>query len=105
MVGKVKSLDHRLFARRCVCCGYDGELLRGGTAERCARCGCDLRIRPARSYAEMEGLIGQPLTLHAPLDDDIRRHERIIHRWLAFLFVAMIGLLAIVYLSAAAMGA
>ena len=103
MVGKVQTLNRRLFVRRCVACGYDGALLRGGMAERCARCGCDLRKRPARSYAEMEGLIGHPLTIDAPLSQP-RKQERLVHRWLAFLFFAMLGLVAFIYLAAAAMG-
>lgn len=101
MVGKVQTLNRRMFKRRCVACGYDGALLRGGSAERCARCGCDLQTRPARSYAEMEGLIGHPLTLDAPMSEP-RRQERFIHRWLTFLFFAMLGFIAIVYLASAA---
>ena len=61
MVGKVRTVNPDLYVRRCVACGYDGALLQNGRAERCARCGCDLHLRPARSYAEMEGLIGQPI--------------------------------------------
>ncbi len=90
-------------------CGYDGVLLRGGAAERCARCGCNLIERPARSYAEMEGLLGQPMTLHAPLADhdiaELPSEERLIHRWLAFLFITMIGFIALLYLTAAAFAA
>ena len=101
MVGKVKTLNRRMFVRRCVACGYDGAMLHGGAAERCARCGCDLHLRPARSYAEMEGLIGHPLTIDAPMSEP-RKQERLIHRWLAFLFFAMLGVIAIVYLTSAA---
>lgn len=102
MLGKVRSLDERLLTRRCVACGYDGALLQGGRAERCAKCGVDLTLRPARSYAEMECLLGQPFTLHAPLDEPVQE-EKIIHRWLAFLFMVMIGMMGILYLCAAAM--
>lgn len=101
MVGKVRTVNPDLFVRRCVACGYDGALLKGGQAERCARCGCDLRLRPARSYAEMEGLIGQPVTLDSPYLPE-RREQRLIQRWLAFLFFVMLGLLLMVYLFAAA---
>jgi hypothetical protein len=80
--------------------------------DRCVRCGCDLRERPPRSYAEMEGLIGQPLTLDAPLASlNADPHEpfqtfrgRLIQRWLAFLFIAMIGLICLIGLSAQAFG-
>ncbi|MCZ6835596.1 MAG: hypothetical protein O7G85_07465 [Planctomycetota bacterium] len=89
-----------MFVRRCVACGYDGALLRGGMAERCARCGCDLSKRPARSYAEMEGLIGQPLTIDSPMTKP-RKQERLINRWLAFLFFMLLGAVAFIYLAAA----
>ena len=101
MVGKVRTIDRRLLRRQCVACGYDGALLRGGQVHRCPRCRCDLRSRPARSYAEMEGLLGLPVTVEHPNPLE-RRQERLVHRWLAFLFFAMLGLLAILYLASAA---
>ena len=101
MVGKVRTVNPDLYVRRCVVCGYDGALLQNGRAERCARCGCDLRLRPARSYAEMEGLIGQPITLDSPSPPRYRE-QRLIQRWLAFLFFVVLGLLLMAYLVAAA---
>lgn len=114
MLDRLKTLDTRLLVRRCVGCGYDGALLRGGAARRCARCGCDLAQRPARSYAEMEDLLGQPFALEAPypnsapsaVDHSLKaRHlhaysgkgqaDNILHRWLAFAFMAMVGFVAI----------
>lgn len=100
MLQKAKTLDPRLTVRRCVACGYHGSLLRNGHAQICARCGCDLVKRPARSYAEMEGLLGQPMTLDEPLSTP-RRQERLIHRWLAFLFLTAIGFIALLYLATA----
>ena len=102
MLSRIRTLDRRLLTRRCVACGYDGALLRGGQAARCARCGCDLRRRPARSYAEMEGLLGQPVTIDAPLGPH-GGEERVIHRWLAFLFIVAVGMLAMVCLVSAAL--
>jgi hypothetical protein len=96
-----------MLVRMCVCCGYDGALLKGGTAPRCAHCGCDLRKRPARSYAEMEGLLGQSVPVrgmgdtHFPTMVDERRF---IQRCLISLFLIMTGLMALVYLASAAMG-
>ncbi len=101
MVGNVTTLKRDLFVRRCVACGYDGALLQSGRAPRCARCGCDLHHRPALSYAEMEGFIGQPVTLSSPLLDEPRESTSI-QRWLAFLFVVMTSLLVLVYLVSAA---
>ncbi|MHC5023490.1 MAG: hypothetical protein ACYTGG_06205 [Planctomycetota bacterium] len=101
MIGRIRTLDRRLLTRRCVACGYDGALLRGGQAPQCARCGCDLRRRPARSYAEMEGLLGQPVTIDAPLRGG-RREERIINRWLAFLFIVAVGMMTLAFLVSAA---
>lgn len=101
MVERVKTLDRRLLRRQCVVCGYDGTLLKGGQVAHCPRCNCDLRDRPARSYAEMEGLLGQPLTIDAP-NAQQPRQERMIHKWLAFLFVAFLGFITILLLTRAA---
>jgi hypothetical protein len=111
MVGRVRTLDRDLLVRRCVSCGYDGSLLLAAQAERCVRCGCDLRERPPRSYAEMEGLLGQPLSTDPVTADDADsfevlrgREQRLVQRWLAFLFVVMLGLICLVCLSAEAFG-
>lgn len=101
MVGRLKTQQHRLLTRRCLSCGFDGTCIRTRQVDACPSCGCDLNERPPRSYAEMEGLLGQPLTLDAPMTTEVRE-SRVIQRWLAFLFVAAVGLLAIVALSAAA---
>ncbi len=100
MVAQTETLHHRLLRRRCLACGYDGALLRAGQASACAKCGCDLRARPARSYAEMEGLVTEPRANDAP-QSHRRTEAQLIHRWLAFMFLAMMGFVAIVYLSAA----
>jgi hypothetical protein len=105
MLGKMKTVDSRLLAPRCVRCGYDGSLLRGGVARRCPKCGCDFNKRPMRSYAEMEGLLSEP-----DIADEVDviepgrppREDKVIHRWLAFLFFAMMGLVAIACLTKAA---
>ena len=101
MVERTQTADERLLRRLCVECGYDGSLLRGGRAVRCARCGCDLRARPARSYAEMEGLPGQPLSKPPSAARD-RDEERLVYRWVAFLFLTLLGFVAMIYLVAAA---
>jgi hypothetical protein len=105
MSAKMKTLDSRLLTLRCVCCGYEGSLLRDGQARHCARCGCDLRERPPRSYAEMEGLLGEPVTF-PDHNMFIRRssfEQTLAHRWLFFFVMAMIGLVAIACLTAAAL--
>lgn len=95
MVSKAPTLDRRVLARRCVACGYDGALLQGGLAPRCARCGCNLRKRPARSYAEMEGLV-------SPRPEAAARRagveQRVAHKWFVFLFVSALVVLTVVYL-------
>jgi hypothetical protein len=106
MLGNLKTLNRRLLQRRCLDCGYDGAQLHGGQIDRCPRCSCDLRKRPARSYAEMEGLIGLPALLESPSIDLAERHnDSLVQRWLAFLFMAMMGMVAFAYLSAEALGA
>lgn len=68
LVGWISMEDRRdragVHRRRCPCCGHDGRELqgrRGRMVFRCPGCGADLYARPARSYAEMEGLaVGPP---------------------------------------------
>ncbi len=95
-----RRLDPRLLRRRCLACGYDGALLRNGLARRCARCGCDLRQRPARSYVEMEGIPGVSDRRSRRLDPNVE--VQLVHRWVAFMFMVMFGLVVVIYLSAAA---
>jgi hypothetical protein len=105
MLDNISILDDRLLKRRCVECGYDGALLRDGFAERCARCGCDLRRRPARSYAEMEGLLARPVTID-PLIPGALLGEwtgNVIHRWLAVLFLFLLFATLTGFLAAAAL--
>lgn len=97
MASRVRTLPSRIHVRRCVSCGYDGALLKSGRAPRCARCGCDLRLRPARSYAEMEGIAPTPTA--AP--SAVRSHEqRIIERWLLRSMVAAVAVIALAALLA-----
>ena len=106
MVAKTQSVHSDLFVRRCVFCGYDGALLCGGLADTCADCGCDLRKRPARSYAEMEGLAPPPAKPNSLLFDEGHALSRSGHagrRWLSFLFMVVVGLLLKIYLVAAAL--
>ena len=100
MLQQATNIDARLLVRQCVACGYDGKLLRDGQASRCARCGCDLRKRPARSYAEMEGLVGQTVTSDAPLNNP-PQERRFVHRWILFLFFAAICIIALIQLTSA----
>lgn len=95
MLGKTKSLPASLLTRRCVECGYDGSLLRNGFANQCARCGCDLRDRPARSYAEMEGFILSQSRFH-PETVWPANEQRVVRRWMVFLFLcaALVGAIA-----------
>jgi hypothetical protein len=52
----------------------------------------------------MEGLLGQTLTVENAFSQPAKhREESLIHRWLAVLFMAMMAVVAIAYLSAAAM--
>lgn len=97
---RVQVLDRRLLMRQCVACGYDGALLRGGAAPRCARCGCDLHKRPARSYAEMEGLLGQPVFIERACLPG--REQALLQKWLLVFFIMTIAMIAFFYLVASA---
>ncbi len=99
-MSRTQTLDHRLLRRRCVACGYDGAMLRDGQAPRCARCGCDLRRRPARSYVEMEGLPGRPHRKAGSLDPSVE--AKLVQRWVAFIFLVMFAMVMIIYIGAAA---
>ncbi len=102
-----RTIDRQLLVRRCVACGYDGALLRGGTAPRCAHCGCDLRQRPARSYAEMEGLLGQDLPVRqltqspAHHYDGVLDDRRFVQRCFGFLLLLLTAM-ALLYFATAA---
>lgn len=50
----------------------------------------------------MEGFLGMPITLNSPAEPPISQ-EKLIHRWIAFLFFALLMLIAIAYLSSVAM--
>ncbi|MEM7228447.1 MAG: hypothetical protein AAF432_06495 [Planctomycetota bacterium] len=101
---KLQTIDRRLLMRQCVACGYDGALLRGGAATRCARCGCDLRRRPARSYAEMEGLLGRPVMIDTSYLTPARE-TAIVQKWIAVFFVMTIAMISFLYLVASAVPA
>ncbi|MCA9285326.1 MAG: hypothetical protein KDA22_08940 [Phycisphaerales bacterium] len=90
MRGKLQTAAPHLHVRRCVCCGFDGASLR--RSAECPSCGCDLRERPPRSYAEMEGLNRRPTAVRdrAPVAE-----HRAIERWLAVLFLLMVGVVAV----------
>lgn len=108
MISNARTVERRLLTRCCVRCGYDGPEVSRRDAGRCPQCDCDLTKRPARSYAEMEGLLGTPALIQPRRFVEIdlaqdERNERVVYRWLAFLFISMIGLLAIAYLAAAVM--
>jgi hypothetical protein len=99
-VSRLQTLDQRLCRRRCLACGYDGALLRNGMAPRCARCGCDLRKRPARSYIEMEAL--PPRAVHRTRHEEPLHQPMLTHRWSFFLLLMLGALVMVMYLAARA---
>jgi len=99
MIGRVDAIQDRLLQRRCVACGHDGDDIRSGDHTHCPACNCDLHLRPPRSYAEMEGLVGQPLTIDAPRRR-AARDPRLARRWVIFLGFTMLVMLSLVYLAA-----
>lgn len=103
MEARVKSIREHLYTRRCVACGYDGALIQNETLTCCVACGTNLLERPARSYAEMEGFHGQAITIDSPLNDPTRM-QRLLRRWVLFMFGALAGLSAIALLATALVG-
>ena len=103
MEARVKSLREHLYSRRCMMCGYDGPQVQNHDLDFCIECGTDLRHRPPRSYAEMEGFLGQAVTIDSPLNDPRRRY-RLMRHWFAFLMLTLSGVVLIGYLLAALLG-
>jgi hypothetical protein len=110
---KRSSID----VRRCLSCGYAGPLADIDAAEHapqptyghrhggddhvvdplvCPRCACDFRVRPPRSYAEMEGLTDRAPTRRSRRSDSASHAIDISlrTRWVGFL-VATSALLII----------
>ena len=76
-------LERRHTRRRCVQCGLAAEAIPASQLDECPRCGCDLRSRPPRSYADMEGLRELDGPSPAALDAMVRaRAETAAARWL-----------------------
>lgn len=73
---------------RCVACGQ--EVAASRAMDVCAGCGCDLADRPARSYAEMEGLV--EAVVEAALQDPFVswRRSLTLERWLLTVFTAAV---------------
>ena len=75
--------------RCCLTCGYRGRELQGRRGQErliCPQCRQDLYVRPARSYAEMEGLV-QP-GAEARTHDGTRRDGAARGRWVSILRMA-----------------
>ncbi len=101
MLGNARVKRSPLGTRRCLSCGYAGRFAQGGESRRgapapttghCPRCGCDFSVRPPRSYAEMEGL--DHLTIRAERKSGPLSESRLVERWIAFLFMATLVVVA-----------
>ena len=103
MVGRIQIQADRLLTPRCVACGAESPRERSALAEECPSCGCDFRERPARSYAEMEGLVGHPMPLDSPADRHAAHPDRLIQHWIAFAFFVFLFMIGFVSLATAAL--
>ncbi len=102
MLGRVKtSSASRLHARRCVQCGAESQTARGFRSASCPSCGCDFRQRPARSYAEMEGLIESRPALRRSAEE---LEATVIERWILVIFAGAILIVVAVSLLVRATG-
>ena len=81
---RTSTIQARHLTPRCLDCG--AACHHPGPQDRCPGCGSDLRERPARSYAEMEGLVE---VTPAPMRHDALREWRetqVLERWLLTAF-------------------
>lgn len=62
----------------------------GAEPDACAGCGCDLAERPARSYAEMEGLVEAAVETALPDPFLAWRRALTLERWLLTVFTAAV---------------
>lgn len=85
--------------RRCVACGYDGPEVGGpGSLPHCPECGCDLALRPPRSYIEMEGIEDprvawafEPVGLRPAPRLDAAPRPSLVLRWVLFACLVLGG--------------
>jgi len=105
MDGRTVHLRRHLLSRRCVACGAETDPLNDASPTYCPCCGTDLLERPARSYAEMEGLIGEETqqVLDASPGRSPSSAARLIERWIFFGFLTLLMLFAIAALASAAL--
>ncbi|MCE2874235.1 MAG: hypothetical protein LW625_01150 [Planctomycetaceae bacterium] len=85
---RTSTIQRRHLVPRCVACGQ--EVAASRAMDVCAGCGCDLADRPARSYAEMEGLV--EAVAEAALQDPFVswRRSLTLERWLLTVFTAAV---------------
>ena len=85
---RTSTIQRRHLVPRCVACGQEVACVR--TADACMGCGCDLVERPARSYAEMEGLVEAVAEAAVPDPFVAWRRSLTLERWLLTLFTASV---------------
>ena len=86
---RTSTIQRRHLEPRCVACGQ--AVASAHLVETCRACGCDLQERPARSYAEMEGLV-EAVPAEAAAGDPFLawRRSLTLERWLLTLFTAAV---------------
>lgn len=85
---RTSSIQRRHLVPRCLDCGRE----QPGSEISCQGCGSDLQARPARSYAEMEGLVEFDPPEASP-DPFLAWRQRItLERWLLTGFTAAVTL-------------
>lgn len=85
---RTTTIQRRHLVPRCVACGRD--VSNGRSSDVCAACGCDMAERPARSYAEMEGLV-EAMAEAAVQDPFVAwRRSLTLERWLLTAFTAAV---------------
>lgn len=99
MLSRTTSGRIDIMQPRCLACGSAVDHFAVDRESTCSRCGCDFLLRPPRSYAEMEGLIGEPVTIDQ-VESEPRISDRLIGRWALFVAFSLGLLISLLYLTA-----
>ena len=99
MPRNLQAAGAKLIVRMCVSCG--SPVLDHEIYQACSSCGCAFAQRPPRTYAEMEGLNGNEQTYDVPEAGTYEawREQRLVERWLWFIFATGLVVSAMLFIA------